>query len=501
MIAVPRSGLGLPAGWHQVGNEVIPALVGSSKWTSGTMLPEVPDYMKGLAEGVQAQMPALSLDFASGGDLNPPFIDQIVGLKAGMESASGLSLGQLVDLGYDIGNLVNAEAPSQVAMAIGNLVTDAVDIVVSVAEAANVAADVISVVPILGTFIGGVANLIAGVFRTQEQAKIAAIKCQQRAELHMQQFCGELVRIADVSVTEGTAGPQPGDLFRPLVYAWQNGTPVPPCPAAMYLGLCGGEAQEMSLFGRSSGNDTDPLLGIPRDTQRRMWSLIKGIMAASQDPRPGMPLKASDNGRSLMPVLQDIVRNLYLAGTNPAFSRGKGYGFNNETLQRVADKIGRQYTYHIKCPDLDPGGPGAYAPSEGGSSCASFGEKRKGITPGLVSSFVEGITKFENGLVEVGLLGRDKKTWKKPGSTIGDRLALVSKSEVVLVSSKVPKGVLLIGGKQADDLAQAGAVTDQMIQRQAPSAKVKAAAWTTALMLGGGGAFLARRAAKKRRRR
>jgi hypothetical protein len=114
----------------------------------------------------------------------------------------------------------------------------------------------------------------------------------------------------------------------------------------MYVMLCGGETQGFGMSRArwsslvATARTSEPKIGygIPPPVQRTMWRLIKGIMATVQPPIQSDPL--GDDGRALMPILQEIVRQYYL---NVSERSGPGW---NETLGRLlSQEVASQGVY------------------------------------------------------------------------------------------------------------------------------------------------------------
>lgn len=70
----------------------------------------------------------------------------------------------------------------------------------------------------------------------------------------------------------------------------------------------------------------DPGLGLKPDVRARMWSLIKAIMSATQDPSPGYIRKTwGDGGQMAMGMLMDIVFRHYKPIATGLFGDSDGY--------------------------------------------------------------------------------------------------------------------------------------------------------------------------------
>jgi hypothetical protein len=174
---------------------------------------------------------------------------------------------------------------------------------------------------------------------TEEKRKRVLDAARADLEGKLWNYCPKLASQYDPTGTG--PGVTPGDMFRANYVAASLGHPPPPNLASMYILLCGAETQGVGFtrldydrfrnavgkdLGTGSGNYTpDSVTGIPLQdrselgidpwTQRRMWSLIKAIMAASKNPEESRTISVhGDGGRSAFALLQDIVRIQFFAG-------------------------------------------------------------------------------------------------------------------------------------------------------------------------------------------
>jgi len=470
---------------------------GSEYLPSGINFPREKDYAKGLIDAVSENASSAMRSFDGGGEFNPPFMDQVASLKATLEATTGISLSQLHGLARNVMNLVGATNPVAIGSAVSSLILGTLDIVVSGLKAAGVALEAIKIVPILGQIIGMVAGVVVDILESQANYKIHAQNCQKRVEEDRKAFCSKAMSDSNPQKTD-VDGVQPGDMFRPVMYAMQKSGPLPLTPVSLYVALCGGETQgAFKLFDRNSWRRALDAyhkktgrrhIGVPQQTQRRMWSLIKGIMSASQNPTIGIVFAPGDNGKALMPLLQDITRNLWLVGNGLSPQRGE-YGVDQNFLQWLEGYIGAQYYKYIECPDLSEGEMAAGAMPAGGMSCTPFMQ--------LWKPFVGAIKDFELGLVKHNVLNADM-SWNTGG--VGN------KKMILFGKGLTPTGRLTIDGSAAEQLldtaslSRAAAVASEKKKKAKRDYGRKAAGWTTAVIVGGGGFMLARKAAKKRRR-
>lgn len=260
-------------------------------------------------------------------DLAPPVQTSYHALVAAVQLASGL----------DIGSIVSGAVTPAVALrtqeGIGGLVASGAQFVVEAGsqalaeELAEGVQDASEVVPVLGKLVSIAIGVVADVFKSYAHA---TERCSLIMQLKADDYCRDLASTFRVAAT--THGdPTPADHFRQVAFSYQAGDRLPPIPASMYVAMCGGEtdgfgfasdaqyrswlSREMSPIGEP-GEAANP--GIePVDVRRRMWKLIQGIMAAAEPTGRGVPPTGRDQGRSLMPILQEIVRQQSLRGRLP----------------------------------------------------------------------------------------------------------------------------------------------------------------------------------------
>lgn len=481
----PSGAYGPNTGLAHLATSGFGAYVGSEHIPGGISFPKEGDYAKGLIDAVSETAPAALKAFDHGGEFNPPFMGEVATLKATLEATTGIKLSQLYGLAQNVAALTQATDPVTIGAAVSNLMQGVLDVVVSGLKAAGAAADAVATVPILGSLVGMIASGVLDVIASQARVQQAGKDCQGRVERDREAFCKKLLSDAQPQKTDAD-GVQPADLFRPVMYAMQKGGHLPLTAVSLYVALCGGETQgAFGLFSRAEWRKLldgyhkqtgRKYIGVPIETQRRMWALCKGIMSATQDPRIGTLFAPGDNGKALMPILQDITRNLWLVGNGLKPRRGE-YGIDESFLNLLSSTIANKYYKYIECPDLIAGESGAGAMPAGGESCLPF--------VNLANPFIGAIRDFELQLKKVGLLNPDLSWNTKP-------------AEKRYLDRGPPLGVLVIKGSTAKEL-EATAEAARAAAEGGRAASHKAATWTTAVVLGGGSLMLARRAAKKRR--
>lgn len=377
---------------------------------SGFAFASESQYAASLLQGVSSVAEDAWSTYADGGLFTPPIAAQVGTIVATWEETTGISIGQLAELAGNVVALANADVPSEVVQATSDLVYGLVDIGISVAQAAGVAVEALDAIPLLGDLIGLMTLFMVEVLKSSERYDAAQAQCQQRASLERDQFCRDLMRRSIPRSTgyRETTGVtlDPTDLFRPLAYQWwrsgtaklvqQPGTfygqapkwqlvkPEPEYPAnaaSLYLALCGGEAQDFSVWNGETYRAACKHLGvpiIPQATQRKMWTLIKALMAGARDPRPqpGKSIPKPDGGRAVMPILMDLVNN----------ERHRGR-ITPELLARAQEEVFAWTSKTIKCKDLVKGEIAAGATPHGWGWCADRID--------LVTSFWDGLNEYD----------------------------------------------------------------------------------------------------------
>lgn len=305
--------------------------------------------------------------------LSSPVATQVIGLKTAFEQSTGVSFGQLVNLASSVVALGQSSAPSQIAQATTQLIMGALDIAKTVASAMGVATSALNVIPILGQIVAVMGIFASEALKGYERRAENTEKCRQAIASNRNDWCADLIRNAmpiatGRKTTLNPSGLDPSDLFRSLAYEWQNLKPrikdgehygfdvaamnkhsanwvwnhYRPSVAVLYLGLCGRYPRfkapvqqpgqklpagmpklshfalwpqdELSHHGYHAWCQRHGVEPIPANTQRKMWQLVKGLMAGVRDPRPTLegPIQHADGGRALMPILHDLVHSEHI---------------------------------------------------------------------------------------------------------------------------------------------------------------------------------------------
>lgn len=400
----------------------------------GIHWPTDAEYVAELSRALDAIEPVLTVPVEQGGVFSPPLQSQASGLVATLEGASGLSVKQLVSLAHSAVALSQATSPPEIVAAVGDLMNGTLAVATDLMKAAGAATDALDAASWAGQAINSVFVLAQLVADSQARYAEYAALCQRRIDEQKNVQCEALADAADPTPTGPVGQLRPADLFRPVGYALQRGRPLPLSVASMFVMLCGGETQGFGPLSRpawqqlvadyrnSSGKTN---VGIAAASQRRMWSLIKGILAAMRPP--GASPGSGDGGRALMPLLLDIVGNEWFYGTaKPQASHGIDRGF----CELLSRRIGGQYYDYIECPDLSAGEIGAGALPAGAASCA----ERVNLEP----TFEQLVVSYRNALV-AEFWDEPTQRWKRPPKK--------------MVIGRAPTGLLTIKGVAASNLA------------------------------------------------
>jgi hypothetical protein len=236
--------------------------------------------------------------------------------------------------GVDPGVFVGIQEGIKIAELVWGIADRVVGVTTAIENVAttvsNAIADIGESIPILGAAIQIVTGIWGIVQSIQRQEAAQTAEAARRAKVECINDCKARF---DAGGEQGT-GPgnrhTPSDLFRKIAIqgpAGVVGRAMPYNIGSMYVLLCAPETQGYGL-GRDEYDRLRQTWGrsnrygrfvhdISQGTKRKMWALIKGVMGAIE--KPGIAHITgeitSDNGRSIMPTLQEILRREYLNGT------------------------------------------------------------------------------------------------------------------------------------------------------------------------------------------
>ena len=361
---------------------------------AGYTFPTQADYAVGLVQAVNAAAP---LATASDASFSPPMRAHVAAVGATIESATGLPLGELAQLAGSVSTLASATDPAVIAAAVRDLVSGTLQVAVASAQAAGAALSGFEAVPVIGQFIDIVAGIVIGIFESQARYAAAEEICQNRWNDWANEYCAKAVNAARPTPTS-SKGPTPADMFRPMAYQDQriarggSVTHLPMSAASVYVVICG-NALPTSYPSKWRAH----VSGIPLATRRQAWQLIRGIMAAAE--RPGLqqaPVRVGDSGRTLYPILQELMRQAWLRGQ-----------LTDAQIRVASDIVTGSLGKGDYCPDITESELAAGATPYGYASCKGDPGQRR---VDLADPFVSGLTEFQNMLFDA--FKDSKGNWK-----------------------------------------------------------------------------------------
>lgn len=455
--------------------------------------PEV--QLAGTIKGIASVLPVASVPIEDNGILSPPVATLVGGIAGTLQDASNIPFGNLTNLAFDLVALGNATNTVQILTAIGDVFNQTVDVVVDTAEALGAAADVADVIPLVGDVVNLVLGFVIAWAKSEAFTEQATEQCEIDATNHFNSYCNALVQ-QHQPLASSYKGHVPSDLFRQLAYNRQVGSrQFPANTSSVYLALCGGQAGDFSVVGEGIYNDMaarSGIGGIPVETRQRMWELIKGLMDNVQRAEFGVPLSI-DSGRSLMPVLQDIVRTEYNRGTRI----GSKTGINDAFIFELSKACIHWTRGSFPCSSV---------------SRKRFTQRSCGVVYSgpfedpnprvdLSEPFLDSVRYFDQAMQEAKTVGQ------KVASLAKNSAMKVSPALAQMINKKLPGRKLVSGGSlvvpaasSANGVLVMSPDTQKLIesiregQAKEPS---KAMGALVAALLGGGAFVLARKAAKR----
>lgn len=444
--------------------------------------PDDAERAQGLIQSVAAVADDVSAPIEDGGLFTPPAMAQVVSLETALQNATGLGFDELVSLAGDVLMLVEATNPEEAVLAAADLVVGAVDAVVTVLELAGVALGAATAIPLVGQAFGAVMDILTGIIdavEAKKQAQAAKLAwCTKFWRNELYAGCKhrlELMRPAPTS----PKGLTPADMFRPVSYTYEGWRKqvtgdepnaylyrlrhtgmLPMTPASLYVMLCYGDTEgfmhEMEKpGGGGAGYATnfdffwetfyqktgDTHVAVPQEMRAKMWQIIKGLFAQREDPTITLvPQATVDSGRSIYPLLMDMVRHLWIAG-----QKGWGYGINEKFVRYCDEWIqSHQQIWVPPCPHV--GGQQQFA---GYSYCGKWGTK----VADLAIPFMDQIVSYHNLLRGPDFVDPDTGKWKVPRSMSGVnqpmRAIAAAVSQERKLNPLLSSGVLAEGRREA----------------------------------------------------
>jgi hypothetical protein len=351
--------------------------------------------------GLAQALTDVTEDFASA-HMSPPVAASVPLLKAIVSSSAGMDLTALAS-----GAGVAPSAAGNVVKAVADVLDGALELVAafevgqSAAAAVTSAAEAIPVVSAIVTWVVDAVSAVVAAAQGAPQKQVAA-EVEQVLYDKLRAECASRVKQDAPYGTLVGGRVSPADFFRKVAYRYyQTGDgptyTVPFNAASMYVALCGGETQGFfqtrddwnALIARAKQRtaaertqaEADKL-GIPGDVQRTMWRLIKGIFTMVQPPISAYHVP--DQGRTLMPMLQDLVRETYLKGQ-----------WNDIVAQEMSNAIAA--TESESASKKIPGGAGGTV--QRSATCAG-GKYGFPAFVDLSQPFIDSIVQYEAALLE-----------------------------------------------------------------------------------------------------
>jgi hypothetical protein len=422
--------------------------------------------------GLTGALDGIDNDFARD-NLSIPVAATVPLIKSAVSAAGGLGFSALTQAAA-AGNIPPAGAQaisgamsllSEGALQIAQQISAGTQQVESVSSAA-------AAIPMIGAIITWVVDLASGI--AGADALVAGVENAAERQLHeqLQTDCAAWAR-GHQAYSAGTMM-EPTDFFRKTGFVYQvwrkSGGPPPRLPlnaASMYVMLCGGETQGFGidrtryrqLVAKAKARSPKVGNGIPVQVQRKMWGIIKGILSNVEDPIAEFPI--GDRGKSLMAILQDIVREYYLRATH---ANRNGPGWDRYLADLLSDEVTKRYTKSVALPI--PDGAGVVQRS---SSCAGQ-QHGYGRHLNLAPMLVDSVANYGELLLQ-NFYNKSTGKW-----TI---------RPTVTMTAVEPRGSLVLSGQETDDIAGA-------IDRSTGTLPPRVFTAITALASAGGGYWLAR---------
>jgi hypothetical protein len=250
----------------------------------------------GLTSGVRA-------DFKAN---NPAVHDAVTSLSAILQAAGGIQPGQT--MGIATARVV-ASVVQKVATGVASLASELGG------QVSAAVADMGAAIPLIGAYVSMVIDVIEAItYPTVTAAE------HEKAKQRWLSSCRDTVARAQPVGTGSLGVVGPADLFRSVLFA-RTTTSVhvqrvlPPNIAGLIVLLCGDAAvgYGYSVGGWQLDAGKIPGMKIPRPVRQSMWRIVQAIMASVRDPQ-AFGVVVGDNGRSMMPLLAQILADQYARG-------------------------------------------------------------------------------------------------------------------------------------------------------------------------------------------
>jgi hypothetical protein len=273
-------------------------------------------FANGLSFALGGLTPQIRADFQAN---NPAVHDAVLSLSAVLQAVGGSAPGTTMEI--------------QAARIVAQVVTKIASGVASIAseiggQVSAAIADMGAAIPLIGAYVSMVIDVI-------EAATYPAVTASEEATIKNDwlNYCASVIGRAKPVGTGSMGKVDPADLFRGVLFSGSTypernpGVPtsrhLPPGIAAIAVLMCGPAAHGFGYTAAGWKADTTessspfhqtiPGMKIPSSVQRSMWKIIQSIMASVRDPDAFAVFKG-DNGRSMMPLLAQILADQHKRG-------------------------------------------------------------------------------------------------------------------------------------------------------------------------------------------
>lgn len=352
--------------------------------------PEV--QLASTVQGVASVLPVAHVPIEDNGILGPT-MGTFVGTAAGaLQDISGVPFGTLTNLAFDAVAIGQATDALGTLQAVGQLFDAGVDAAVEVAQAVGAATDMVEVIPL----VGQVADIFLGIYssflQSEAHRKQLTQQCRKDAQEYFNGWCQQLSINSQPVSSGGSGGMLPSDLFRQLAYLRQKGSKAFPANASsLYLALCGGAPGDFAVLTDDQYEKEAVAAGVKgssRATREKMWTLVSGLMDSVQPAEIGVKVDIT-SGRTLMPILQEIVGTEFVKGSGLASEEGINHAF----IHRLSNKCLEWTRHSYPCPQ------GATLASVQGSCGVFYNQDEPRLRLG--NQFIQAIMQFNQDILQV----------------------------------------------------------------------------------------------------
>jgi len=307
-------------------------------WTppSGFKFPTNDVYLTNLAKGMGDIRPIIESNVDS---IIAPIKSHASSVIATIEGTSKIAIpigGDAFKIASAAMAIGNSKDVAATVVNIGSLLNGTLNLVTDVAKLVGPLSGALAVVPVVGqiasTIIAASASIISALAAGDKARQEEMEECRRQFFQSMPSWCASAYKSqVQVFGTGENDKVTPADVFRPFLY-WAKSKPKNagvefderdqawvPTLGAMFVALCG-DQQDLLFYSSNPPYKQFPWLKpgvkapgkMSQDTRRQMWSLIKGIMAATEDPNRGPTSR--QGGMAIFPSLMALVWREFDAG-------------------------------------------------------------------------------------------------------------------------------------------------------------------------------------------